>query len=140
MTKKTNYHEARDYSTSIAREILALETLATLDRETNPQLFAEQLTIVGLQGINDDTNPLGAYLNATALEVTFYHATGNHDHEPKTRTVILRTCGGPRCEITRDSNDGHIIEVTTYVDNDKHSHRITAPNVAAELDEIAIYQ
>ena len=136
----TNEQHARDYSTSIAREILALDILATLDRETNPQLFSEQLTIVGLEHIDDDTNPLSAYLNQTALEVTFYHATGNHDHEPRTRTVILRTCGGPRCEITRDSDDGDVIEVTTYVDNDRYTHRIAAPYVAAELDEIAIYQ
>lgn len=136
----TNEQHARDYSTSIAREILALDILATLDRETNPQLFAEQLALVGLQGINDETNPLGAYLNKTALEVTFYQSTGNHDHEPRTRTVILRTCGGPRCEITRDSNDGDMIEITTYVNNNRHTHRIAAPYVAGELDEIAIYQ
>lgn len=139
MNPTHNTDEARRYSATIAQEVTALDRLITADPETDAEQIALDLATLGLEHIDDTSDALSTYLNETALEITYYQAAG-HDDEPLTRVVILRTCGGPRCEITRDSNDGHQIEITTYVDNDNHTYRATAPDLAAALDEIAIYQ
>lgn len=139
MNPTHNTDEARRYSATIAQEVTALDRLITADPETDAEQIALDLATLGLEHIDDTSDALSTYLNETALEITYYQAAG-HDDEPLTRVVILRTCGGPRCEITRDSNDGHQIEITTYIDNDSHTYRATAPYLAAALDEIAIYQ
>ena len=139
MNPTHNTDEARRYSATIAQEVTALDRLITADPETDAEQIALDLATLGLEHIDDTSDALSTYLNETALEITYYQAAG-HDDEPLTRVVILRTCGGPRCEITRDSNDGHQIEITTYVDNDSHTYRATAPYLAAALDEIAICQ
>lgn len=141
MNPTHNTDKARRYSATIAQEVTALDRLMTADPETDAEQIALDLATLGLEHIDDTSDALSTYLNETALEITYYHAVGHNDENlGLTRVVILRTCGGPRCEITRDSNDGHQIEITTYVDNDSHTYRATAPYLAAALDEIAIHQ
>jgi hypothetical protein len=139
MNPTHNTDEARRYSRTIAEEVKALDTLIAADPDNDADQIADALATLELEHIDDTSDALSTYLNETALDVTYYQAAG-HDDEPLTRVVILRTCGGPRCEITRDSNDGNQIEVTTYVDNDSYTYRATAPYLAAALDEIASYQ
>lgn len=140
MTTTRNYDEARRYSTTIADEIKALELCLTLNPhdDNDADDLAAALATLELDHVQPD-EALTTYLNETALEVTFYRATDDDD-EPTTRVAILRTCGGPRCEITRDSNDGHQIEVTTYELDECYTYRVTAPNLAATLDEMAYCQ
>ena len=132
MTTTTNYDEARAYSTSIANEVKALEQLLTTD---DPDDVAAALAELELDHV-EQYDALSTYLNETALEIVHYYA-GDDDDEPRTRTVILRTCGGPRCEITRESYDGQQIEVTTYVLDECYTYRVTAPALAEQLDELA---
>jgi len=133
MTTTTNYDEARAYSTAIAGEVRALEQLLTTD---DADEVAAALAELGLDHV-EQYDALSTYLNETALEIVHYYANDDDDDEPRTRTVILRTCGGPRCEITRESNDGHQIEVTTWELGECYTYRVTAPALAEQLDELA---
>ena len=133
MTKTTNYEEAKRYSTAIAGEVKALEQLLTTN---DPDEVAAALAELELDHVTQD-EALMTYLNETALEIVHYYANDDDDDEPRTRTVILRTCGGPRCEITRESNDGHQIEVTTWELSECYTYRVTAPALAEQLDELA---
>ena len=130
MTTTRNYDEARRYSTAIADEIKALETLLITD---DPEAVATALMTLEQNENQDDA--LTTYLNETALDINYYRSHKHNTYE--LRTVILRTCGGPRCEITRDSNDGHQIEVTTWELDDNYTYRVTAPNLADILDQLA---
>lgn len=136
MTTTRNYDEARQYSTGIANEIKALETLCTLDPNDDNDTDEIAATLATLEMDHVTQNEaLDTYLNETALEINYYRS-----HQADTynlRTVILRTCGGPRCEITRDSNDGHQIEVTTWELDENYTYRVTAPNLAGILDDYA---
>jgi hypothetical protein len=141
MTTTRNYDEARQYSELIAQEVKALEQLLTLDPydDDNANEIAAALYELEIHPdtIGEPADALNTYLNEIVLEVTYYTTTGDHDDETTTRTVLLRTCGGPRCEITRDSYDGHQIGVTTYVLDENYTHRVTAPNLADVLNEMA---
>lgn len=130
---------ARHYSNTIADEVKALETLLTLDPydDNDAQTIRETLFVLELDHLDDAADALATYLNETALEINYYRAAGDDDEEPYLRTVILRTCGGPRCEITRDSHDGQQIEVTTWDLDATYTYRVTAPNLASLLDEYA---
>lgn len=130
MNTNHNYDEARRYSTGIADEIKALETLLTTD---DPEAVTTALATLEQNENQDDA--LFTYLNETALEINYYRSHKADTYE--LRTVILRTCGGPRCEITRDSNDGHQVEVTTWELGDNYTYRVTAPTLAGILDEFA---
>jgi hypothetical protein len=131
MTTNRNYDEARRYSTGIADEIKALEQLLTTD---DPDEVAAALAELELEHVEQD-EALITYLNETALDLNCYRSHKANTYE--LRTVILRTCGGPRCEITRDSNDGHQVEVTTWELGDNYTYRVTAPNLAEQLDQLA---
>jgi len=133
MTTTKNYDEARAYSTGIAGEVRALEQLLTTN---DPDEVAAALAELGLDHV-EQYDALSTYLAETALEITYYHTAADKDGYAKTRVVILRTCGGPFCEITRDSYDGHQIEITTYLGSDSYTYRATAPALAEQLDELA---
>ncbi len=140
MNPTKNYEAARRYSTLIAGEVRALETLLSLDPydDNDADEIAAALYEICIHPdtIGEPADALYTYLNEIVLEVTYYTTTGD-DHETTTRTVLLRTCGGPRCEITRDSYDGQQIEVTTYELDECYTYRVTAPNLASMLDEMA---
>lgn len=141
MNPTKNYQEARRYSTLIADEVRALETLLSLDPydddAANEIAAALHELEIHPDTIGEPADALYTYLNEIVLEVTYYTTTGDDDDETTTRTVLLRTCGGPRCEITRDSYDGQQIEVTTYELDECYTYRVTAPNLASMLDEMA---
>jgi hypothetical protein len=59
------------------------------------------------------------------------------DDRKSHRIEMLRTCGGPRCDITRDSDDGQIVAVTTYDGGDQATIRNSYPVLARYLDELA---
>jgi hypothetical protein len=138
MTTTRNHDEARQYSELIAQEVKALEQLLTLDPydDNDADEIAAALKELEIHPdtIGEPADAFYTYLNETALDITHYATTNNHDDETTTRTVILRTCGGPRCEITRDSFDGHQIEVTTWQSDSTATVRVTAPNLASTLD------
>lgn len=142
---------AYDYALLIRGEILALELLlenksdidsdlenirngepADMDTDTLAECVAAQNEL-GIEEWGEDTDLVSDYLNNTCLDMTVLRATDG-DRE---RVEILRTCGGPRCDITRDSNDGTVVEISVH-DGGVHSVvRVNVSNVASSLDEIA---
>jgi hypothetical protein len=141
--------DTRTYSQIIAGEVLAVETLL----EGRPQHFdpndideadeehtnyRDALNELELPQDYDPADILADYLNNYALQVTWLATNSSRDDYKKTRVEILRTCGGPRCEIIRDSTDGQIIEINTYdAGQPVDSVRVWAPALAAALDDLA---
>jgi hypothetical protein len=134
--------ETRTYSQLIAGEVLAVETLLQgrpkyyFDDEPDDEVIAYRAALNELEldpdYDTDKNDPLADYLNNTCLDVTWYKSG------TKTRAEILRTCGGPRCEITRDSIDGSMIEIRTYETGAPvDTIRVWAPIMADTLDMLA---
>ena len=137
--------DTRTYSQLIAGEVLAVETLlegrptaydpANID-EADDEHTAYRAALNELELDPDydanDNDPLTDYLNNTCLEITWYKSGD------KTRAEILRTCGGPRCEISRDSHDGQMIEIRTYETGAPvDTIRVCAPIMSEQLDILA---
>ncbi len=140
---------AYDYALLIRGEILALELLlenrsdidsdlenirngepADMDTDTLAECVAAQNEL-GIEKWDEDIDLVSDYLNNACLDMTVLRGAGRE------RVEILRTCGGPRCDITRDTNDGTVIEISVH-DGGVHSVvRVNVANVASSLDEIA---
>ena len=132
----TTTNTARDYSRAITRELEALEFILTTAGNLDPATaedIAAAYAELGQENTNDDYEAPLTWLNESCLDLKVLRT----DNREQTRIEILRTCGGPHCEITRDSNDGQIIAVTTYDGSDQATIRNTYPNLSAYLDEIA---
>ena len=134
--------ETRTYSQLIASELLAVETLLEGrprgydpdDTDDEHTAYRDALRELELSPDYDadDNDPLTDYLNNTCLEITWYKSGD------RTRAEILRTCGGPRCEISRDSHDGSMLEVRTYEAGEPvDTMRVWAPIMADTLDMLA---
>ena len=140
---------AREYCQNIGRELEALELILSTDIEAMRQIIAGNSANWTdddeAKQYNEAINELDAdieldayqivsqYLYETVLEITILRTD---DHQ-QTRVEILRTCGGPRCDISRDSNDGQIISVTTYDGHDQATIRNSYPELSNYLDELA---
>jgi len=132
----TTTNTARDYCRGIARELDALEFILTTAGNLDPATaddIAAAYAELEQENTNDDYEAPLTWLNETCLDLKVLRT----DNREQTRIEILRTCGGPRCEITRDSNDGQVIAVTTYDGSDQATIRNQYPNLSAYLDEIA---
>ena len=132
----TTTNTALDYCRSISNELDALEfilaTAGDLD-EALAENIAAAYAELEQENTNDDYEAPITWLNESCLDLKVLRT----DDREQTRVEILRTCGGPRCEITRDSNDGQVIAVTTYDGTAQATTRNTYPNLSAYLDEIA---
>ena len=127
---------ARDYCREISKELDALEfILATADNLDEAIALDVAAAYAELEQENtaDDYEAPLTWINNTILDLKILRTDDNE----QTRVELLRTCGGPHCEITRDSNDGQVIAVTTYNGSDQATVRNTYPNLSAYLDEIA---
>ena len=143
----TETNQAYEYAQLIKREIIALETLldnfgevaGVEPEDIDPDILAEvteALAELGLEELDSDgADIVGDYLNNSCLEMNILKVvSGDSD---ATRVEILRTCGGPRCDITRDSNDGTVVEISVH-DGQFHSVvRVNVPTLAAGLDDLA---
>ena len=135
MTTTTN--TARDYCRNIGRELDALDFILThaghdLD-DIAAATYTEAISELETDPDLDACDIVAQYLNETALDLKILRT----DDCQQTRVEILRTCGGPHCEITRDSNDGYIVAVTTYDGHDQATIRNSYAALANYLDEIA---
>lgn len=143
-------NDAKDYALLIKEEIIALDTLlenwadivniSEEDREESATNGAddirESLATLELEWPDDDgADIVGDYLNNTCLDMGIWRKVGERDGA--TRIEILRTCGGPRCDILRDSDDGSIVEIRVYSGSDSHTLRVNAGTLADYLDEMA---
>ena len=143
---KDTTNPAHDYALLIRAEILALDTLLENwgdiagnlpedidDADTLGEIRAamEELGIGWPE--SSDTDVMTDYLNETCLDMTVLRATDGG----RERVEILRTCGGPRCDITRDTNDGTVVEIVAHDGGTSSTLRVNVENVAAMLDELA---
>ena len=133
----TTTDTARDYCQLIGRELDALELVLTtgLDIEDDQTAgeYAEAINELGADIEQDPYDIVGQWLNETILELKILRT----DNRNSTRIEMLRTCGGPRCDITRDSDDGLIVAITTYSGTDQATTRNSYPELANYLDELA---
>jgi hypothetical protein len=142
-------NSARDYALLIKAEIVALDTIlenwsdiagipeydANID-ETTLDEIKDSLIALELEWPEyDDADIVGDYLNGTCLDVDIWRKVG--DSDGATRIEILRTCGGPRCDILRDSDDGSIVEIRVHCGSDSHTLRVNAGTLADYLDTMA---
>ena len=145
---------AYEYALLIKREILALDTLLENwgeiqedgERVRNgdaPEMEDDLLTecVAAQNELGFDEWPedvVSSYLNDTCLELTVLRAVNGDLYEPaRERIEILRTCGGPRCDITRDMNDGGMVEIRVHDGRDSSTIRVSVGTLAASLDELA---
>jgi hypothetical protein len=134
---------ARTYAEVIAEELETLETVATGapygfdpdDSENDDDTSAEyRAALTNLEMAHDTESPLDTWLNETALDLAILRDTRGGEFGQ--RVEILRTCGGPTCYITRDSNDGDRLEIRVSDGHHQHTTSIWLPNIATYLDEI----
>ena len=145
----SNDNSARDYALLIKTEIVALDTLlecwsdiagipeydANID-ETTLDEIKDALIALELEWPDDDgADIVGDYLNGTCLDMGIWRKVG--DTYGTNRIEILRTCGGPRCDILRDGDDGGIVEIRVYCGSDSATLRVNAGTLAEYLDTMA---
>ena len=146
---ETVKNSAYDYALLIKRELLALDTLLEnwgdvagyspddMSPDIDPDTHAGIVHAVSeleLEWPTDDSDLVSDYLNDTCLELTVLRADSDRD---RARIEILRTCGGPRCDITRDTNGGDMVEIVVHDGRDSSTVRVSVGTLAASLDELA---
>jgi len=127
---------ARDYCREISKELDALDFILATAGNLDPAValdVAAAYNELGQENTADDYEAPFIWINETVLDLKILRT----DDLKQTRVELLRTCGGPHCEITRDSNDGQVIAVTTYDGSDQATIRNIYPHLSAYLDEIA---
>lgn len=133
-TQTTN--TAQDYCRSIQCELDALENLLdceTVRTDDDDTRLAKAYAELEFENTGDTSEAIYQWINETLLDFKILRT----DDRNQTRIEMLRTCGGPHCEITRDSNDGQVIAITTYDGTQQATIRNQYPNLSAYLDEIA---
>lgn len=124
-------NEAQEYARRIADEIRALDVALE-----GGEGAADALKSLEMEDRDDaEGDWFGLWLNETALDLSVKvdvrgYARGGASVE------VLRTCGGPRCEITWDSNDGANVEVRVWDGPDFGRVRLTLDNLAARFEEL----
>jgi hypothetical protein len=142
---KINYSDtAQEYADIIAKEISELDHVANGapygfqpdDSTTDDDEAAEyRHSLINLEMTHDIEQPLENWLNGTALDLAILRDTRGGEFGQ--RIEILRTCGGPTCYITRDSNDGDRIEIRVSDGQHQFTKSLWLPNIPNYLDELA---
>jgi len=132
----TTTNTALDYCRSIQCELDALENLLDCEAvrtDDDDTRLAEAYAELEFENTGEPYEAITQWINETLLEFKIFRT----DDTEQTRIEMLRTCGGPHCEITRDSYDGQVIAITTYDGTQQATTRNTYPHLSAYLDEIA---
>lgn len=145
-TMNTEKNPAYDYAVLIKKELIALDTLlehwsavAGEELESVPEEVTEEvlpaLAELEMEWPTLDTDFLSVWLNETCLEVTVLKETSAVNN--RRVLEILRTSGGPRCDITRDTYDSDFLSVIVHDGADTSTLRVSLPSLADSLDDIA---
>jgi hypothetical protein len=145
---ETLKNDAYEYALLIKRELLALDTLLenwgdvagySLDdmspditRDTHAGIV-HAVSELEIEWPDGNSDLVTDYLNDMCLEL----AVIRNDDRDRARIEILRTYGGPRCDITRDTNDGDIVEIRVHDGRDFSTIRVSVGTLAAALDDLA---
>lgn len=136
MTTHTDeMNEAQVYALRIADEVRALDALLADPYEKDLRAaYLAELELTHLEETADGGDILHTWLNETVLDVSVLI-----DTRPDTlngRVSLLRTSGGPRCEINRDTNDGSTVVVECWWASDYGRVSVWAGHLASFLDEL----
>ena len=122
---------ATDYCETIADELKHLTNIIAPD---TPQEYATSLEALEMEHV-EQGDELFTWLNESCLEIT-----KNYDDDGELLGyTILRTCGGPRCEIRRELRDGENFYVDTWDGSEYSSLRVSLRDLAFNLDELISY-
>ena len=135
MTTQTT-NSAREYCHAIECELIALENLLDCEAvrtDDDDARLLEAYAELEFENTGDAADAIHQWITETLLEFKILRT----DDRNQTRVEMLRTCGGPHCEITRDSNDGQVIAITTYDGTQQATTRNTYPHLSQFIDDIA---
>jgi len=124
-------NEAQEYAQHIADEVRALD--AALSGGEGAADALKSLEMDDLVDHGED--PFSLWVNETVLDVSVRVDVRGYDHGAT--VIVLRTCGGPRCEVAWDSHDGPNVEVFAWWGHDQGRVRLYVPNLVARFDELA---
>lgn len=123
-------NEAQKYAENIADEVRALDKALSGGDEA-----AQALVDLEMSDREDaEGDWFGLWLNETALDVSVRVDTRGHEHGAT--VIVLRTVGGPRCEIVWDDHDAWNVEVLAWWGHDFGRERITVEHVATRFEEL----
>jgi len=128
MTNSTN--EAQKYAAGIADEVRALDKALAGGEEAAQALVDLEMT----DREDAEGDWFGLWLNESALDVSVRVDTRGHDWGAT--VIVLRTVGGPRCEVVWDSHDASNVEVLAWWGSELGRKRITVDHVAARFEEL----
>ena len=110
MTTTTN--EAQNYSALISREVVALEQLLSDPFGEERETLLTELELDHLEPTADGLDIIAVWLKEDVLDVSVQIDTRKDTLNG--RVVLLRTVGGPRCEVVREYGNGTVVEVLTW--------------------------
>lgn len=125
-------NEAQKYAENIADEVRNLEIALSGGDDARDAIAALEMTD------RDDYEGdwFGLWLNETALDLSVRTDVRGPDHG--TTVIVLRTTGGPRCEVVWDDHDGHNVEILAWWGSDFGRVRLTVPEVCAHFEELIL--
>lgn len=131
----TDTNEAQIYSARISEEIHALNELMGDPYEKDlREALLNELELTHLDPTADGWEIMSVWLNETVLDVSVMIDTRKDTLNG--RVVLLRTVGGPRCEIVRDYGNGDTVEVLTWWGGEYGRSVVWLPLFAHYLDHL----
>lgn len=135
---ETITNTAQDYAQSIREELVNLDMVLELSHVSLPEDSEEDtaqqqdlraaITALEMDHVSDG-DYFANYLNETILETVVLRA----ENGSRSRVEMLRTCGGPRCDIFFESNDGSNLTIEVYSGSEYGRCRVSLPDLAAAL-------
>lgn len=127
-------NEAQQYAETISEEVSSLEIVLRGDEADG---YADALSRLEMTDREDaEGDYFGLWATETLLDVSVRVDLRGSDYG--TTIVMLRTVGGPRCEIIRDSHDGDAVEVLSWSGSEMGRVRLTVPNFVAKLEDLFV--
>jgi hypothetical protein len=132
MTTITN--EAQNYSALISGEVVALEQLLSDPFGEDRETLLTELGLDHLEPTDNGHDIIAVWLNETVLDVSVQIDTRKHYLDG--RVVLLRTVGGPRCEVVREYENGTEVEILTWSSGEFGRVVVSASHFAMYFDEL----
>jgi hypothetical protein len=123
-------NEAQQYAETIADEVRDLNLALSGGEEAREAL--ERLEMIDRAEAEGDW--FAVWMDEVALDVSVRVDVRGVDRGAN--VVVLRTVGGPRCEILWDKFDGALVEVVAFWGSDRGYVRLDVPNLAAHFEEL----
>jgi hypothetical protein len=132
---QTDTNEAQQYSATISEEIEALNALTADPYEKDlREALLSRLEFDHLDPTLDGWEILSVWLNESVLDVSVQIDTRKDTLNG--RVVLLRTVGGPRCEVVREYGNGDTVEVLTWWAGEYGRSVVWASQFAHYLDQL----